>query len=293
MTLKHYNLGPKKRFLLGSIIGISLMFIGTPSKAFVPYIYEPSINDLKSTSIDLGKTAAQLLHFGQTKEASRIAKLAVKLNPIDERLWAILAETQVRRNLLKEASISLAKAKNLNPKNAKLWFAEGSLQLQQKNPRKAISLLKKGLSIEPENANAYFQLGNARIIQSKPYLALKAFEKASQYKPKFWEAINNQGLVLFEMGKTEEAIIIWRNVLNINENPEPMLALAAALNQLQNPNKESLDLAKKALAKNPNYVLSQHQAEQLWGKKLQEAVKELFKDPDLKDDVERALANSN
>ena len=56
---------------------------------------------------------------------------------------------------------------------------------------------------------------------------------------------------------------------------------------------ESLDLAKKALSKNPQYVSSKHQAEQLWGGKLREATKELLKDPKLSDDVERALANSD
>ena len=95
------------------------------------------------------------------------------------------------------------------------------------------------------------------------------------------------------MGKTKQAILIWRKVLNIKENPEPMLALAAALNQTQKPSQESISLAKKALAQNPNYISSKYQGEQLWGLKLQEATKELFKHPNLSYDVERALANSN
>jgi len=293
MRLSLYNLKKPKVWVMGGLAILSLTCINYPSQAFVPYIYEPSTKDLKSTSINLGKTAAQLLHFGQIKEASRLAKLSVKLNPQDERLWAILAETQVRTNLLQEATHSLAKAKEINPKNPKLWFAEGSLYLQLKNPKQATYLIEKGLQIDPKNAHAYFQLGNAQIMQSKLRLALKAFKNASNLKPKFWEAINNQGLVLFEMGKIKEAIIIWRNVLTIEKNPEPMLALAAALNQLKQTNNESRDLAKEALAENPNYVSTQHQADQLWGYKLQEATKKLFNDPELKFDVERALANSN
>ena len=293
MRLSHNYLGQPKIWLLGSLLGISITFINYPSLAFVPYIFEPNKSDLKNTSITLGKTAAQLLHFGQTKEAFRLAKLAVKLNSQDEKLWQILAETQVRNSMFKEAIYSLSKAKEINPKNARIWFAEGSLYLQQKNSKKAILLIKKGLTIEPKNANAYFQLGNARIMQSELRLALRAFKNAATYKPKFWEAINNQGLVLFEMGRIKEAIIIWREVLELKENPEPMLALAAALNQLNQTNEESLNLAKKALAKNPKYVSSQYQANQLWGDKLQEATKELFKEPELKYVVERALANSN
>ena len=49
----------------------------------------------------------------------------------------------------------------------------------------------------------------------------------------------------------------------------------------------------KIWPKNPNYVSSKHQADQLWGSKLQAATKELLKEPGLRYDVERALANSN
>jgi len=269
------------------------IFINKPVNAFVPYIFEPNTKDLENVSINFGKTTARLIHFGQIKEALRWAKLGVRLNPNDERLWAILAEAQVRNNLIKEASLSLAKAKAINPKDANLWFAEGSLSLQQKNPNNAILQITKGLSIEPNNANAYFQLGNARIMQSKFRLALQAFKKAASIKTTFWEAMNNQGLVLFEMGKTQQAINIWRNVLQIKENAEPMLALAAALNQSNQRSQESLSLAKKALTLNPNYVSLKHQEEQLWGRKLQNATKQLFKHPKLDYDVKRALANSN
>ncbi len=274
------------------LIGLNINLILKPSQAFVPYYFEPNRKDLIKTSITLAKSAVQLLQFNQTEEASRLAKLAVKLNPNDERLWSILADIQVRNKFLEDAKSSLRRAKAINPKNAKIWFAEGSLELQQNNPKKAIPLIKQGLLIEPNNANAYFQLGNARIMQSKLKLALRSFEKASNIKPQFWEALNNQGLVLFELGKVNKAIDIWRKVLKINNNSEPMLALAAALNQQQITNLESIDLAKQALAQNPKYVSSKHQKEQLWGAKLIKATKELLKNPKLNKDINKAIANS-
>ena len=293
MRLNYFQLLRSRNWFIWALISLSIAFYQKPAIAFVPYIYEPNTQDLKKTSIELAKTAAQLIYFGQFKEASHLAKLAVKLNPNDEDLWSILAEAQVRNNLFKEASISIAKAKEINPKNAKLWFAEGSLKLQQKKLIDAISLIEKGLSIEPNNANAYFQIGNARIMQFNLQLALQAFKKASEIEANFWEAINNQGLVLFEMDKTEEAINSWRNALKISKNPEPMLALAAALYKTEKNNNESLDLAKKALFENPNYVSTKHQKEQLWGYKLQQATKELLQNPNLDYDVGRALENSN
>ncbi len=279
--------------LIYSLIAFNILFLNKPSKAFVPYIFEPSKENLKETSVNFGKTAAKLIYFRQIKEAQRLAELSVQINPKDERLWAILAETQIRSQQFKKASFSLKQAKKINPQNAKLWFAEGSLELQQKQPKNAAILLKKGLTIDPKNSGAYFQLGNARIMLNQLPMALRAFKKATTIEPKFWEALNNQGLVLYEIGEIEKAIEIWRNVLDIEENAEPMLALAAALNFLSKGNEESLKLTKKALSLNPNYVSNQYQAEQLWGEKLQQASKELFQNPSLLIVVQRAKETTN
>lgn len=130
-------------------------------------------------------------------------------------------------------------------------------------------------------------------MQSDQKRALKAFERATSIKPSFWEALNNQSLVLFEMGNTKEAIRRWRSVLKINANPEPMLALAAALNKVRPGDEESLELAQRALAESPNYVLPGHQKKQLWGLKLRRATAELFNNPSLQNAVERAEANAD
>ena len=93
------------------------------------------------------------------------------------------------------------------------------------------------------------------------------------------------------MGELDEAIRRWRNVLIIENNAEPMLALAAALHQKGN-RKEAIKLASEALTKNPNYVLPLHQAEQLWGVRIRKATAKLLSEPQLTKSVERAQANA-
>ena len=294
MNNRHFKKIVKSNILIKIILGIAILSSSiNPTKAFVPYVYQPSKVDLSKTGISVGKTALRLIHLGQTKEAIRLADLAVQLNPEDDRLWAILAEAQLRNNDLTKAELSLVKAKKLNPKKAGLWFAEASIALRKKEAKKAVSLINHGLTMESNNAGAYFQLGNARIMQKKLALALKAFQKASNVEPKFWEALNNQGLVLYELGKTKQANIIWKAVLQIKRNPETLLALATSLHTTEPNNKESINLVKEALAENPNYVWSRHQAEQLWGAKLQEDTHKLLSRPELSSDVERAIANSD
>ena len=264
-----------------------------PVRALTPYVYTPSAQELEGAGVGIGRTAAQLLRLGQPEEAASLAALAVRLQPNDERLWSVLAEAQLRSDQLKAAASSLAKAKALKPGKAGLWFAEASIALRDERPDDAISLLDEGLRLDPKNAGAYFDLGNARVMQSDLRQALKAFEQATTIKPSFWEALNNQALVLFEMGNTPEAIKRWRSVLSIKNNPEPMLALAAALNQQSPGDAESLELARQALAEDPNYVLPGHQENQLWGSKLRQATDVLLTTPSLRGAVERAEANAD
>jgi tetratricopeptide (TPR) repeat protein len=101
--------------------------------------------------------------------------------------------------------------------------------------------------------------------------------------------------VLFEQGKTKDAIQRWRRVLTIKPDAaEPMLALAAGLfAQGTAGRSEALELAGKALDNDPNYVLESYQKEQLWGSKLRSTTQELLQQGDLKAVVDRALANAS
>ena len=277
---------------VASAIAMGALAWTTPARAFVPYIYLPTPEERRGSSIGIGRTAAQLLQLGQSREAAQLAALAVRLQPDDERLWSVLAEAQLRSNQLEGASRSLARAKALNPDKAGLWFAEAAIALRSERPNEAINLIIRGLQLDPGNASAYFDLGNARILQKNLPSALDAFEQATSLKPSFWEALNNQALVLYEMGNRDEAILRWRKVLAIDNNPEPMLALAAALHRRGGAEDEALKLAQQALAANPNYVLPFHQVEQLWGLQIRNATADLLMRSELRETVERAQANA-
>ena len=122
--------------------------------------------------------------------------------------------------------------------------------------------------------------------------ALTSFERATNLKPDFWEALNNQALVLYEMGNADEAIRRWRAVLKLENNAEPMLALAAALHQKGHVSDVPIRLAREALDQEPNYVLIPHQIEQLWGVKIRQAAARLLALPEMASSVERAQANA-
>jgi len=276
-------------------LAVALLLAGAaPARALVPYVYLPPTKEMQGAGLGIAQAAARLLRLGQADDAARLAELAVRLLPDDPRGWVLLAEAQLRSNNLSQAQVALERAKRLDPSNPGIWFAEGSLALRNGKPSEALGLLRRGLELDPKNAGAYFDLGNAHIQLGDNGPALTAFERASALRSDFWEAINNQGLVLYESGRANDAISRWRRVLAIKPDAaEPTLALAAALHEASPKNKsEALQLAEKALAADPNYVNDSFQKEQLWGPKLRATTKLLLAEPALKTAVERANANA-
>ncbi|MCP9927104.1 tetratricopeptide repeat protein [Cyanobium sp. CH-040] len=266
-----------------------------PARALVPYVYVPQRQELEGAALGIAQAAARLLQLGQAEDAARLAALTVQMLPADPRGWVLLAEAQLRSEQTAAAVLSLDRARELDPENAGIWFAQGSLALRDGRPAEALQLLRQGLRRDPRNASAFFDVGNAHILLDQPTEAYTAFERAAELRRDFWEAINNQALVLFEQGKADRAIERWRRVLQIRpEAAEPNLALASALFE-RGPQgrQEALERAARALDSEPNYVLESYQKEQLWGPRLRSTTRRLLEIPELRADVDRAQANAS
>ena len=252
-------------------------------KSLVPYYYLPTINSLQKDSLSIGKNAYQLLYFGQYEQSLNLAKLATKINKKNEELWLILAEAQIANNLYQKALISLNKAQKLNPNISEIYFAKSNIYLKISQLKNAKTALKKGLKIDPNNHNAIFQLGNILLMEKNYSVAIEVFDKSLKIKPDFWQAINNKGLAYFEKDYINLSIQLFEKAISIKENAEPLLGLASCLRQRDI--KLALQLAKKALAKDPNYVSYDYRKEQLWGEQLQTSTEILLQNEQLQTDI--------
>ena len=260
-------------------------------KSLVPYYYLPTIKNLEREGFSIGKNAYQLLYFGQYEQSLNMAKLAVKINKNDEKLWLILSETQIANKLYKNALISLNKAKEINPKNSDTYILQSNIYLKISKLQKAKTALETALKIESNNYKAIFQLGNILLIEKNYSKAIKLFDESVKIKPDFWQAINNQGLAYFEKNNINLSINLFEKAISIEENAEPLLGLASCLRTKDI--KLALQLTKKALSKNPNYVSYDYRKEQLWGEKLQASTEILLQNEQLQQDVILAKSKIN
>jgi len=249
-------------------------------RAIVPYYYLPTIKNIRKQSLYIGKNAYQLLYFGQYEDSLNLAKLALKINSKDEKLWLILAEAQMANKEYKKALNSLNKAEQINSNISEIHFAKSNVYLKISQQTKAKSALEKGIKIEPNNYKAIFQLGNILLMEKNYLGAIKLFDKSIKIKPDFWQAINNQGLAYFERNNINLSIKLFESAISIEENAEPLLGLASCVRI--NDTKLAIQLAKKALDKDPKYVNYDYRKEQLWGEKLQASTEILLQNEQLK-----------
>tara|TARA_Y100000589_G_C27099451_1_gene607391 strand:- start:55 stop:912 length:858 start_codon:yes stop_codon:yes gene_type:complete len=271
-----------KQLIFIQIFLINVSFIKS-SRAIVPFYNLPTEDILKKNSLALAKNAYQLLYFGQAKEALNLATLAISLNKNDSRIWSLLAEAQIANKLYEKALNSIQEGKEIDPKMSELYFSESSIFIKQNKIDKAKNSLKKGLNLKPNDLTGIFQLGNLYLIEKNFEKSLNSFNKAINLKPDFWQAFNNKGLIFFELNKTQLAKENFEKAIEIEEDAEPLLALAVCI---QNDNlKKSILLAKKALSKNPNYVDYRYRKDQLWGEILQKQTNKLFASEELKQDI--------
>ncbi len=274
------------------VLLVSFYFIKIDQvKSLVPYYYYPTVKNLQKESLSISKYAYQLLYFGQYKNSLNLAKLATKINKTDEQLLIILAEIQIANKLYEEALTSLNKAEKLNSNISEIYFAKSNVYFNISQFNNAKTALEAGLRIEPNNHKAIFQLGNILLIEKKYSDAIKFFEKAAKIKPDFWQAINNQGLAYFEINNINQSIELFEKAISIDENAEPLLGLASCL-RVKN-NELAIQLAKKALIKDPRYVNYDYRKEQLWGEYLQISTEILLENDQLQSDVISAKSKTN
>ena len=171
----------------------------------------------------------------------------------------------------------------INSNISEIYFAKSNVYLKISQQTNAKNALEKGIKIEPNNHKAIFQLGNILLMEKNYLGAIKLFDKSIKIKPDFWQAINNQGLAYFEKNKVNLAIKLFESAISIEENAEPLLGLASCINIKDN--ELAIQLAKKALDKDPKYVNYDYRKEQLWGEKLQASTEILLQNEQLKKDV--------
>jgi tetratricopeptide (TPR) repeat protein len=127
--------------------------------------------------------------------AGKHFKVALQLDPKDDRARFMLGVVAVSKFDLNEAHEDFEQALRLNPRNAYYHLYLGVLLGRMGNRSAAVRELLAAERLDPSNARAYFNLGALYAQAGRDQAARRQLERAVQLDPKFAPAFYSLGLV--------------------------------------------------------------------------------------------------
>lgn len=120
-----------------------------------------------------------------------------------------------------QALHSLKAALKANPKNAQAWIQLGHLYFDGNEPENAINAYLESLKLHKGSANLWTDLGVMYRRVKQFDKALEMFDKAIAMDKTHEPSRLNKGIVLmYDLGKNDEAIKTWEELSAINPNSQ-------------------------------------------------------------------------
>ncbi|MBI5198917.1 MAG: tetratricopeptide repeat protein [Nitrospirae bacterium] len=143
----------------------------------------------------LGRFFESDLKESDLKKAVESYREALRLNPLDSRVWIALARAYEGLGMEKEADLSLSKAILVNPNNSDLRWEAGVFYLLREKTDKSFLNLREYLILKPENQNMVYDLSERLTIENRYILTNLIPPSYNYYKGYLSYLISNNKLV--------------------------------------------------------------------------------------------------
>jgi len=98
-------------------------------------------------------------------------------------------------------------------------------------PEESVKYFGRAVEINPRSAEAHFMLANALRDEIRLSQAIAEYDKALEIQPDYVDALHNIGITCMQGGKADDAVDVFRKVLEIDSNrPESHSCLLMNLN---------------------------------------------------------------
>src|SRR5690554_5852593 len=149
---------------------------------------------------------------GQLRDARLSLEKAVKYDETNTDALLKLSETNYLLRRYDEALVYTNDALRIDDKLAQGYFIKGFIYKELGDTTLAKSSFQTATEVNPDHYEAYMELGNLSAYQGDP-LALEYFRTALEIKPKSAEALYSLGMFFQAGGKFDEAIAVYRQLI--------------------------------------------------------------------------------
>lgn len=218
----------------------------------------------------------ELAAAGRWVDALQSANKTLELDPKNSAMWHFKAFIQTNLGRKDDALATFDEALKQNPKDIINWEYKASLLVEMKRYNESLNAYDKTLELIPENdteelAQAWLSKGMALNKTGKQEEAqkvlsksLELFDKAISANPNDIRFLQSKGWTLFELGRYNDALVIYDQILETSPSIEPyitqttaLIAKGDALHALGR-NKEAVEAYNKAIEVGPLYSNAWH-----------------------------------
>ena len=192
---------------------------------------------------------------GQITPAVSICRDAIRDNPADVNMTALLGAILLKARQPDEAEDLLRRAIKLAPTFAKPHEDLGFLLVEQGRADEAVDILRNATRLDPESEMAHFNLGRALSLTGRGDEADASFEASFEINPE------RRKLALaaehHKEGRTDQAATVYREILRASPNNVDALRLLAGILVKESDYEEAENLLTRAVSLAPDFALAQ------------------------------------
>lgn len=198
--------------------------------------------------------AIDLINSGQASTAVAFCREAVRNNPADVTMTALLGATLLKLRESDEAEKCLRQAISLAPTFAKPHEDLGFLLVELGRPDEAVEILKNATRLDPQAENAFFSLGRALAMLGRGADADVAFEASFALNPE--RRLLALAAEHHKEGRYEEAERSYRELLRQRPKNVDALRLLGGIMANQSQVAEAETLIRRAITLAPDFSLA-------------------------------------
>jgi tetratricopeptide (TPR) repeat protein len=195
-------------------------------------------------------------YFAQnsTKLAKELLEILEKKFPDNVEALLKLSELYFLVRQYQKAIDYVNKALEVDKNSAKAYFLKGSIYKESGDTNRAISSLETSVEQDNTYEDAFYDLGLIYAARKNP-LAFEYYNSVARINPKNEQVNYARAKLLQDLGKIDEAISTYENILAKNKNCDQCCYnIGAIYLELKNDPKKAIDYFSKAIALNPAYA---------------------------------------
>ncbi|MEK9511541.1 tetratricopeptide repeat protein [Limnospira fusiformis PMC 851.14] len=193
---------------------------------------------------------------GEYDQAIAACQRALELKPNWPPVYVTMGNVSQGRGQIEEAIRCYAKALEFDPNLPQAHANLGSMFYKQGKLESAIDSYQKAIALKPDLTAVYVNLARALRQMGRESEALIVEQKANQIHSLTGGSVHlyNQGNQLFNQGKLEEAIALWKQAIVADPNLAEAYCQLGIVHRHQGQPQEAIPFLEKAIELKPNLV---------------------------------------